>query len=92
MSFVIGGAIGNVTDRLLHGAVVDFLYFHLGGHYCPPSTWRLGHHPRRGAAAVSSSGSITMPRPPEQIAMTHTVRPDSLITLNYRIALADDTS
>lgn len=23
--------------------------------------------------------------------MTHTVRPDSLITLNYRIALADDT-
>jgi signal peptidase II len=35
MSFVIGGAIGNVTDRLLHGAVVDFLYFHLGGHYWP---------------------------------------------------------
>ena len=27
---VIGGAIGNVADRLLRGAVVDFLDFHLG--------------------------------------------------------------
>lgn len=29
-SLVIGGAIGNVIDRLAHGAVVDFLYFHAG--------------------------------------------------------------
>lgn len=35
LSFIIGGAIGNVIDRLLHGAVVDFLYFHLGRHYWP---------------------------------------------------------
>ena len=27
-SLIIGGAIGNVIDRLIHGAVVDFLYFH----------------------------------------------------------------
>lgn len=27
---VIGGAVGNVIDRLLRGAVVDFLDFHLG--------------------------------------------------------------
>lgn len=25
---IIGGAVGNVIDRLVHGAVVDFLYFH----------------------------------------------------------------
>lgn len=29
-SMIIGGAIGNVIDRFMHGAVVDFLYFHIG--------------------------------------------------------------
>ncbi len=28
ISLVLGGAIGNVIDRLLHGYVVDFLQFH----------------------------------------------------------------
>jgi signal peptidase II len=31
IGLVIGGAIGNVADRILRGAVVDFLDFHLGG-------------------------------------------------------------
>lgn len=30
LGLVIGGAIGNVSDRLTRGAVVDFLDFHLG--------------------------------------------------------------
>jgi signal peptidase II len=30
LGMVIGGAIGNVIDRLMRGAVVDFLDFHLG--------------------------------------------------------------
>lgn len=27
---IIGGAVGNVVDRLMHGAVVDFLHFYVG--------------------------------------------------------------
>lgn len=34
-SLVIGGAIGNVIDRIVHGAVVDFLYFHAGRYGWP---------------------------------------------------------
>lgn len=29
LSMIMGGALGNVIDRLTHGAVVDFLYFHI---------------------------------------------------------------
>ena len=28
LSFIIGGAVGNLIDRLYHGAVFDFIYFH----------------------------------------------------------------
>jgi len=33
LGFVMGGAIGNVADRIRYGAVVDFLDFHLGGYH-----------------------------------------------------------
>jgi signal peptidase II len=32
---IIGGAFGNALDRLLYGAVVDFLDFHAAGHHWP---------------------------------------------------------
>jgi signal peptidase II len=32
---VVGGAIGNVIDRFVHGAVVDFLDFHVAGYHWP---------------------------------------------------------
>ena len=32
---IIGGALGNVFDRLAHGAVVDFLHFHYAGYSWP---------------------------------------------------------
>ncbi len=35
MSCILGGAIGNVIDRVLHGYVVDFLQFHYAGWYFP---------------------------------------------------------
>lgn len=34
-SLIIGGALGNVIDRFAHGAVVDFLYFHVGRYGWP---------------------------------------------------------
>ena len=35
LACILGGAIGNVIDRLLHGYVVDFLQFHWKGWYFP---------------------------------------------------------
>jgi signal peptidase II len=35
LGLVIGGAIGNVIDRVRFGAVVDFLDFHVAGYHWP---------------------------------------------------------
>ena len=35
VGLVAGGALGNVADRLRHGAVTDFLDFHAAGHHWP---------------------------------------------------------
>ncbi len=35
LALVLGGALGNVIDRLRFGAVVDFLDFHLAGWHWP---------------------------------------------------------
>ena len=35
LGLVIGGALGNVVDRLRFGAVVDFLDFHVAGYHWP---------------------------------------------------------
>ena len=34
-SFILGGALGNVFDRLLHGYVIDFLDFYYGSYHWP---------------------------------------------------------
>ena len=34
-SFIIGGAIGNIIDRVNHGAVFDFIDFHIGSYHWP---------------------------------------------------------
>jgi len=35
LALILGGALGNVIDRLLHGHVVDFIQVHWGGWYFP---------------------------------------------------------
>ncbi len=34
-ALIIGGAIGNLFDRLIHGFVIDFLDFHIGNNHWP---------------------------------------------------------
>ncbi|MDR6214515.1 signal peptidase II [Paracidovorax wautersii] len=35
LSSILGGAVGNVVDRMMHGYVVDFLDFHIGSWHFP---------------------------------------------------------
>jgi signal peptidase II len=35
LSLILGGAVGNLIDRVWLGAVVDFLHFHLAQYYWP---------------------------------------------------------
>jgi signal peptidase II len=35
IALVLGGALGNVIDRFVYGAVLDFLSFHVAGFYWP---------------------------------------------------------
>ena len=35
IGLIVGGALGNIIDRLRFGAVTDFLYFHLGPYDFP---------------------------------------------------------
>ncbi|WP_338860698.1 signal peptidase II [Mycetohabitans rhizoxinica] len=35
LALILGGALGNVIDRLVHGHVIDFVDFHVGGWHWP---------------------------------------------------------
>ncbi len=35
LALIVGGAIGNVIDRIAHGYVIDFIHAHWGGSYFP---------------------------------------------------------
>ena len=35
LAMILGGALGNLVDRLVYGYVVDFLYFHVNQYYWP---------------------------------------------------------
>ena len=56
LSMVLGGAIGNVIDRLMHGYVVDFLDFHWD--FLSP-VFHRGHFPAFNVAdAAITAGAI----------------------------------
>ena len=56
LSMILGGAVGNVIDRLLHGYVVDFLDFHWS--FLSPMFYR-GHFPAFNIAdAAITAGAI----------------------------------
>lgn len=56
LSMILGGAVGNVLDRLLHGYVVDFLDFHWS--FLAPMFYR-GHFPAFNLAdAAITAGAI----------------------------------
>ncbi|MEK9672348.1 MAG: signal peptidase II [Rhodospirillaceae bacterium] len=35
IGLIVGGAVGNIIDRLIHGAVLDFIDLHAAGHHWP---------------------------------------------------------
>ena len=35
LALILAGALGNLTDRILRGYVIDFLDFHIGPHHWP---------------------------------------------------------
>src|SRR5437588_9101075 len=64
IGLIIGGALGNVVDRLRHGAVIDFLYFHAGSWYWP--AFNLADSAIcLGVAAILLDGLLSRRSPPE---------------------------
>ncbi len=35
LSFILGGAVGNLVDRIIHGKVTDFIDWYYGAHHWP---------------------------------------------------------
>ena len=64
IGLIIGGAIGNVVDRLRFGAVVDFLYFHAQSWYWP--AFNLADSAIcLGVAAILFDGLLLRRSPPQ---------------------------
>ena len=76
LACILGGAIGNVIDRMLHGYVVDFLDFHCARLAFPGlQRGRQRHHRRRGLpdpgrAAAGAARSAKPCTPPKRRPMS----------------------
>jgi signal peptidase II len=53
LGLIVGGAVGNAIDRALHGAVMDFIFFHLAG-----ETWTFNWYVFNLADAAIVAGVI----------------------------------
>jgi len=42
IAFIIGGALGNLMDRIRFGAVADFIQWHIGGLWTFPAIFNVG--------------------------------------------------
>ncbi len=73
IGLIIGGALGNVIDRLVAGAVADFLDFHLAGYHWP------AFNVADTAIAVGAAALIldSLFRPPEKPKKEHTDETDA---------------
>lgn len=68
-SLLIGGALGNVTDRIALGFVVDFLDFHWRGWHWP--AFNVADIAITSGAAVLIASSMFSARVPEGRSMKH---------------------
>lgn len=60
IALVLGGAIGNLYDRLTLGYVVDFLFFHIGQYYWP--AFNLADSAITGGVALLLLDSFKKPK------------------------------
>ena len=63
IGLVLGGAIGNIYDRVLYGAVADFFYFHVGDWYWP--AFNVADMGITIGVATLLFEAVTKPRPPQ---------------------------
>ena len=42
IAMIVGGALGNLADRIRFGAVVDFIQWHIGGLWRFPAVFNVG--------------------------------------------------
>lgn len=65
LGLILGGALGNVLDRIRHGAVVDFLRFHWQ-HALAWPTFNLADSFIVVAAALLAVDALRAPHPPRE--------------------------
>ena len=63
ISLVLGGAIGNLIDRLLFGHVIDFLDFYYGTYHWP--AFNVADMAIVGGVALLVLATFTQPKPAE---------------------------
>ena len=63
LSLILGGAIGNVIDRVIYGAVTDFLVFDLG--FWPLNPWPAFNIADAALVVGVALMAIDMTRPPK---------------------------